>query len=97
MRLFLKIVMGLIVIVVLLAAVLLIPPHMQTHRVEPPLPSEAELRALLAVENGPVGVRYLNTSSQRGPDSPNSAPVRTPSGGPLVPSGLGLLAGEASS
>ena len=68
MRLFLKIVMGLIVIVVLLAGVLLIPPHLQTLRVEPPLPSEAELRALLAVENGPVGVRYLNTSSQRGPN-----------------------------
>ena len=48
MRLFLKIVMGLIVIVALLAAVLLIPPHLQTQRVEPPFPSEAELRALLA-------------------------------------------------
>ena len=68
MRLLLKIVMGLFTVVALLAAVLLVPAHLQTQRVEPPLPSEAELRALLAVENGPVGVRYLNTSSQQGPN-----------------------------
>jgi glyoxylase-like metal-dependent hydrolase (beta-lactamase superfamily II) len=68
MRLALKIVMGLFTIVLLLAAVMLVPAHLQTLRLEPPLPGEAKLRALLSIENGPVSVRYLITSSQQAPD-----------------------------
>jgi glyoxylase-like metal-dependent hydrolase (beta-lactamase superfamily II) len=51
----------------LLVAFTLVPAHVQVRGVEPPLPSEAQLRSLLSVENGPVSVRYINTSTQKLP------------------------------
>ena len=67
MRLFLKIATGLVLLVGLLATFFLIPPHLQVRGVEPMLPDEAQLRAILSVENGPTDVRYVNTSSQKLP------------------------------
>jgi glyoxylase-like metal-dependent hydrolase (beta-lactamase superfamily II) len=67
MRLFLKIATGLVLLVGLLATFFLIPPHHQVRGVEPMLPGEAQLRAILSVENGPTDVRYVNTSSQKLP------------------------------
>lgn len=54
-------------LVLLAAAVFLIPPHLQVRGVEPPLPDVSQLRALLTVDDGPVSVRYLDTSSQKLP------------------------------
>ncbi len=67
MRLLSKILGGVVIVGVALLAILLIPAHLQIRGVEPELPSHAELRALSTVENGPVRLRYINTSSQRLP------------------------------
>ena len=64
MRIFSKILGGALVIALVLAAIALVPPHLQIRSVEPALPDVPGLRALLSVENGPVGIRYVNTSSQ---------------------------------
>ncbi|MCG8591415.1 MAG: MBL fold metallo-hydrolase [Proteobacteria bacterium] len=48
-----------------MAVVVLVPPHRQVRRVQPALPSDAELRQLLQAENGPVSVRYFYTSTQK--------------------------------
>lgn len=64
MRLFLNILGGGLVLGLVLAAIALVPPHLQIRSVEPAMPDVAELRALLSVEDGPVGIRYVNTSSQ---------------------------------
>jgi len=64
MRLILKILGGAIVLGLILAAITLVPPHLQVRSVEPALPEVVDLRALLSVENGPVRIRYVNTSSQ---------------------------------
>jgi glyoxylase-like metal-dependent hydrolase (beta-lactamase superfamily II) len=64
MRLFLLIVAGVVGVAVVGVAAIVGPALMQVRGVEPPLPSEAELRELLRVEDGPVRVRYVNTSSQ---------------------------------
>ena len=68
MRLFLKIAMVLVVLVLLFAAFFLVPPHLQVRGVEPPLPDDTQLRALMSVENGPASVRYINTSTQKLPE-----------------------------
>ncbi len=68
MRLFMKVVMGLVLLVLLGAAFFLVPPHLQVRAVEPTLPDEAQLRALMSIENVPSGVRYLNISTQKMPD-----------------------------
>lgn len=64
MRLFLWIVAGGILAVALVLAAIVVPALLQVRSVEPPLPSEDELRALLEVEDGPVRLHYVNTSSQ---------------------------------
>lgn len=64
MRFVLKILGGAIVLGLILAAIALVPPHLQVRSVEPALPGVVDLRALLSVENGPVRTRYVNTSSQ---------------------------------
>ena len=48
-------------------AVLLVPPHVQTRRIAPPLPGLADLRALSAQSDGPVSVEYLVNASQVSP------------------------------
>jgi glyoxylase-like metal-dependent hydrolase (beta-lactamase superfamily II) len=62
---------GLVALVLLVAVVallvFLVPPHLQIARVEPPLPTAAELRELVGVDGGPVAVHYLVTSSQDTP------------------------------
>lgn len=68
MRLFMKVVVGLVLLVLLGGTVYLVPPHLQVRGVEPTLPDEAQLRALMSIENGPSGVRYLNISTQKLPD-----------------------------
>jgi glyoxylase-like metal-dependent hydrolase (beta-lactamase superfamily II) len=64
MRLILKILGGLLGLGLVVGAIALVPAHLQIRSVEPALPDEAALRALLDVEDGPVRLRYLNTSSQ---------------------------------
>lgn len=64
----LKISMGVVLLVLLAVCVFLLPPHIQVRRVAPPLPSDTQLRALSSSENGPVRVRYINTSTQQLPD-----------------------------
>ena len=68
MRLFMKVVVGLVLLVSMAAAFFLVPPHLQVRAVEPTLPDEAQLRAFMSIENGPIGVRYVNTSTQKSPD-----------------------------
>ncbi len=65
MKFILKIASVCTLILLIALAVLLVPPHIQIRSVGPALPSAAELRSLLSVENAPVGVRYIDTSSQR--------------------------------
>ena len=65
MKLILKIAGACLLLLVVALAVRLIPPHIQIGSVEPPLPTATELRSLLSVENAPVSVRYIATSSQR--------------------------------
>ena len=67
MRLLSKILGGALVVGLLLIAIYLVPPHLQIRSVEPALPSADDLRALLTVEEGPVRLRYVNTSSQKLP------------------------------
>jgi glyoxylase-like metal-dependent hydrolase (beta-lactamase superfamily II) len=43
----------------------LLPAHLQVRGVEPALPSEQSLRALLEIEHGPVRVSFVATSTQR--------------------------------
>ena len=64
MRLFSKILGGGVILGLVLAAIALVPPHLQIRSVEPELPDAAGLRALLSAPNGPVRIRYVNTSSQ---------------------------------
>ncbi len=64
MRRLLLAVMALLGLVLLVAAVFLVPPHLQVNSVEPALPSAAQLRALVADEDGPVAIRYINISTQ---------------------------------
>ena len=63
-RLLLKVVVALVALVLLVAALFLVPAHVQVNGVEPALPSAAQLRALGAAGDGPVSVRYVNISSQ---------------------------------
>jgi len=58
------IVSGLIGLALVALAILLVPPHLQTRGIEPPLPTAQTLRALQDVENGPVSIRYLVNASQ---------------------------------
>jgi len=67
MRMLARVVLGIVALVLLGLAVLLVPPHWQTRRIAPPLPSPGELRALLAVPGGPVSVEYLVNASQSAP------------------------------
>jgi glyoxylase-like metal-dependent hydrolase (beta-lactamase superfamily II) len=60
---------ALLVLILVGLAILLIPAHLQVRAVEPALPSEADLRALLAVPDGPIRIRYVETSSQQLPDN----------------------------
>ena len=65
MRLLLKILGGALLLGVLLLLVFLIPAHLQIRSVEPGVPTRPELRELLGASDGPVRLRYVNTSSQR--------------------------------
>lgn len=65
MKLFLKIVVGLVVVLGLVLAVILVPAHIQVRGVEPALPSSQQLQSLRSGE-GPTSVRYLVTSAQTG-------------------------------
>jgi len=67
LRTLLKIAMGVALLIVLAAGVFLLPAHIQVRGVAPLLPDDAQLRALLSEENGPVSVRYINTSTQQLP------------------------------
>lgn len=67
MRTLIKLVMALVAVCLVLAGIFLVPAHLQVRDVVPPLPDDAELRALLSIENGPVSVRYVNTSTQQLP------------------------------
>jgi len=68
MRLIFKIAMYILLAGFLYASFLLIPPHVQIRGVEPKIPQAEDVLALMTVPNGPVRVRFLNTSDQRSPD-----------------------------
>ena len=65
MKIVLKIVVFLILLSLLAAAVRLIPPHLQVRSVKPDLPDLNQLLALNDIPNGPISIRYINTSSQK--------------------------------
>ncbi len=75
MRLFLKLLGGAMILLVLLIAIVLVPAHLQVRGVEPSLPSLAELRALSSAPNGPIRIRFVNTSSQETPVGELGHPV----------------------
>lgn len=64
MRLFAKIILGLISLAVLGLAIFLVPPHLQILGIEPDLPNEQALRDLMTTEDGPIAVHYVLTASQ---------------------------------
>ena len=55
---------GLLGLALSLAALRVAPAHLQIRRVQPALPSAAELRALLEAPEGPSSLAWINTSSQ---------------------------------
>jgi glyoxylase-like metal-dependent hydrolase (beta-lactamase superfamily II) len=59
-----KAAVALVGLLLVAAIAFLVPPHLQVRGVEPDLPSEAALRALLSVDDGPSSVRYVATSEQ---------------------------------
>jgi len=65
MKLFLKVVLGLMLVLSVALAVILVPAHLQVRSVEPGLPSQAQLESVRSA-NGPTSVHYLLTSSQEG-------------------------------
>jgi glyoxylase-like metal-dependent hydrolase (beta-lactamase superfamily II) len=77
---------GLLLLVAVLLGILL-SAHLQVRSVEPPLPSEQALRALLEVDNGPVRVGFVTTSAQHteaGTLSHNSVVVEWGNGNLLI-------------
>jgi len=64
LSLILKIAAVLLALLVLTLAVILVPPHMQIRKVTPPIPQAEQLQALGSVSDGPVSIRYINTSTQ---------------------------------
>ncbi len=49
-------------------AILLVPPHLQTRGISPPLPTDDELQALLTVEDGPTQIHIVRSSQQPRPE-----------------------------
>lgn len=64
MRLFFKITLGLVALGFVALAIFLVPAHLQVRGVEPDLPDEGALRALMAVEDGPISVHYIVNATQ---------------------------------
>ncbi len=67
-----KVGVGVLAIIALgcvLIAAILIEAHLEMRGITPPLPEVAAVASLAAVEGGPVRIRYINTATQRGPDS----------------------------
>jgi len=64
MRIFIRIILGIVSLVVLGLAIFLVPPHLQTQGIEPDLPNEQALRDLMTTQNGPIAVHYVLTASQ---------------------------------
>ena len=69
MRVALKSLAILAVLVLAAAAFVLVPAHVQVRSVSPALPDRDELRQLLTRSDGPVAVRYVNTSTQMLPEA----------------------------
>jgi glyoxylase-like metal-dependent hydrolase (beta-lactamase superfamily II) len=67
MRIALKSLVVLAALVLAAAAFVLVPAHLQVRNVSPALPDRDELRQLLTRSDGPVALRYVNTSTQRLP------------------------------
>ncbi len=65
MKTLLKVVGILLVLAILGIIAYLLPAHIQVRSVQPDFPSEAELQALTRIPDGPVNIRYINTSSQK--------------------------------
>src|SRR5712671_924557 len=62
-----KIILSVIALLVIAPVAFLLPAHIQVRRVETPLPTTEQLRALLHQPNGPVAIHYVNTSEQAMP------------------------------
>ncbi|MCP5042926.1 MAG: MBL fold metallo-hydrolase [bacterium] len=67
MRWIVLVLLGLVLLVVAAFAIFLGPAHLQIRSIAPALPSEAELRALADVPNGPVSIRFVESSTQATP------------------------------
>jgi len=68
MRRLLRLFCGVVLGIGVLFVVFLGPAHLQIRSIAPRLPSEAALRALADVPDGPVSIRFIESSSQSGPD-----------------------------
>ncbi|WOF74724.1 MBL fold metallo-hydrolase [Parvibaculaceae bacterium PLY_AMNH_Bact1] len=64
MRLFAKIILGIVGLAMLGLAIFLVPPHLQTQGIEPDIPNKQALRSLMTAEEGPIAVHYVLTASQ---------------------------------
>ncbi len=58
---------GVVALVVLAMAIFLIPPHVQIRGIAPALPSDAELRGLLAAPDGPTRIHLVRSSEENRP------------------------------
>lgn len=67
MRLVVRILLAGLGLAVLALAALVVPAHVQTRRIAPPLPDLADFRALATEPDGPVQIEYLVNSSQTSP------------------------------
>ena len=54
----------LLALILLVGAVILVPPHLQIRGIEPELPSLAEIQKLRSVEHGPVRISAIEIASQ---------------------------------
>ncbi|MFT4766948.1 MAG: glyoxylase-like metal-dependent hydrolase (beta-lactamase superfamily II) [Glaciecola sp.] len=67
MRWLLRLLIAMLLLSVLGLGIFLGPAHLQIRNIAPPLPTEADLRALATVPGGPISIRVVQSSSQIGP------------------------------
>lgn len=56
---------ALLVMALIVVAFILVPPHLQIRRVEPPLPDLTEVQKLAPVDSGPIRISYIDLASQQ--------------------------------
>src|SRR5262245_1418921 len=66
MRILLRVLLVGVILLIVAALIVLLPAHWQIRAFEPQLPTANELRTLLNRPDGPIRIRYINTSEQKG-------------------------------